>query len=101
MATVTLAKFYRSAMPTSSQTLATVPAGKTWAVTNIIVTNSAATAQTATVTLNGVSLIPAVSVNATAVDVYDIKQVLNAGETITGFASSGSVTCHISGAEIA
>jgi hypothetical protein len=33
--------------------------------------------------------------------VYDIRQVLNAGETITGFASSGSVTCHISGAEIA
>jgi len=54
--------------------------------------------------MDSVTLIPAVSVPANSVVGFDMKQVLPADatpKTITGFATTTSVTFHISGVEIA
>lgn len=90
----------RTAAATSSTTLYTVPSGTTTIVTNIVIANTNGTAQTATISLDGVVLIPAVSVPANSVVPVDIKQTLSATKTISGFASSTAVTFHISGVEV-
>jgi hypothetical protein len=95
----------RTAAATSSTTLYTVPnSSTTTVVTNIVVSNAAASASTATVSLDGIVVLPAVSVAANSVFGFDLKQVIPADATpkiIAGFASSTSVTFHISGVEIA
>ena len=91
----------RTAAATSSTTLYTVPAGTTAIVTNIVIANNNGAAQTATISLDGVILIPGVSVPANSVVPIDIKQTLAATKTISGFASSTAVTFHISGVEVA
>lgn len=100
MATATKA-LARTAAATTSTTLYTVPAGSSAVVTNIVIANPTTAAITATVALDGVSLVPAVSIAANSVFGFDLKQVLAASKTITGFASSTSGTFHISGVEIA
>jgi hypothetical protein len=94
----------RTAAATSSATLYTVPTtSTTTVVTNIVIANTAATASTATVAIDGVVVVPAVSIAANTVFGFDLKQVIPANatpKTITGFASSTSVTFHISGVEI-
>lgn len=100
MATSTKA-LARTAAATTSTTLYTVPAGSSAVVTNIVIANPTAAAVTATVALDSISLVPAVSIAANSVFGFDLKQVLAASKTITGFASSTSVTFHISGVEIA
>lgn len=91
----------RTAAATSSTTLYTTPAGSTAVVTNIVIANPTTAAVTATVSLDAVSLVPAVSIAANSVFAFDLKQVLPTGDIIAGFASSTSVTFHISGVEIA
>lgn len=100
MATSTKA-LARTAAATTSTTLYTVPAGSSAVVTNIVIANPTTAAVTATVALDSISLVPAVSIAANSVFGFDLKQVLAATKTITGFASSTSVTFHISGVEIA
>lgn len=99
MATTTKA-FARTAAATSNTTLYTVPAGTTAVVTNIVIANTNGAVQTATISLDGVVLIPAVSVPANSVVPIDLKQTLNATKVISGFASSTAVTFHISGVEV-
>lgn len=91
----------RTAAATSSTTLYTVPAGTTTIVTNIVIANTNGSAQTATISLDGVVLIPAVSVPANSVVPVDLKQTLSATKVIAGFASSTAVMFHISGVEVA
>jgi hypothetical protein len=50
--------------------------------------------------LNGVSLATTTVVAPNDSTVLDIKQVLSAGQTLTGGASATSVNFHISGVEI-
>lgn len=100
MATSTKA-LARTAAATASTTLYTVPAGSSAVITNIVIANPTTAAVTATIALDSVSLVPAVSIAANSVFGFDLKQVLAAAKTITGFASSTSVTFHISGVEIA
>lgn len=94
----------RTAAATSSATLYTVPnSSTTTVVTNIVIANTAATTSTATVSIDSVVVVPAVSIAANSVFGFDLKQVIPANatpKTITGFASTTSVTFHISGVEI-
>ncbi len=94
----------RTAAATSSATLYTVPnTSTTTVVTNIVISNNAASSATATVSIDGVIILPAVSIAANSVFGFDLKQVIPANatpKTITGFASATTVLFHISGVEI-
>jgi hypothetical protein len=94
----------RTAATTSSATLYTAPNTSTLAVvTNIVIANAATSASSATVSIDGVVIVPAIKLDANAVVGFDMKQVIpanNPAKTITGFASTTAVTFHISGVEI-
>ena len=90
----------RAAAGTSSATLYTVPASTTTVVTNIVVTNTASSAATFTLGLNGVSLFTTTALAANSTAMFDLKQVLETTQTITGLASAVTVNFHISGVEI-
>ncbi len=90
----------RTAAATSNTTLYTVPASTTAIVTNIAVTNTAATAATFTLNLNGVALQSASAIAANSTAYIDLKQTLTAAQTISGSASAVTVNFHISGVEI-
>ena len=91
---------FRGAATTGSTTLYTVPASTTTLVNNILVANTSSNAATYTINIGGLSIGTTVSVPANDTAVLDIKQVLTAGQTITGLASATSVIFHISGLEI-
>ena len=99
MATTATA-LYRGAAATSSTTLYTVPSSTTTVVTNIVVANTSASAQTFTVTLDGVAMLSGVSLAANSTAFFDLKQVLATTKIIAGFASATSVTFNISGVQI-
>jgi hypothetical protein len=99
MATTTKA-LARTAAATSSATLYTVPSSTTTVVSNIVVTNSAGTAATFTITLDGVDLFKTVALAANSTAMFDLKQVLATTKIIAGFASATTVQFHISGVEI-
>lgn len=94
----------RTAAATSSTTLYTVPnSSTTTIVTSIVLSNTSASTSTATILIDGVNLIPTVSIVGNSVAVFDMKQVIPANatpKTITGFASTTAVAIHISGAEV-
>ena len=91
----------RTAAATSSATLYTVPSATTAVITSIAVTNSAGTAGTFTLTLDGVALHTASAIAANTTLYIDLKQVLATTKIISGLASATSVYFHISGVEIA
>jgi len=99
MATATKA-LARGAFATSSTTLYTVPASTTTVVSNIVVTNSAATAATFTIQLDAVDLFKTVAIAANSTAMFDLKQVLATTKIIAGLASAVTVKFHISGVEI-
>jgi hypothetical protein len=103
MATLTQA-LARTAAATSNTTLYTVPNTSTiTVVSNIVLANSATSASTATIAIDGVAIVPAVSIPANSVIGFDMKQVIPANATpkiITGFASTTAVAIHISGVDI-
>jgi hypothetical protein len=100
MATTTKALFRGAATTTLTTTLYTVPSATTAVVTNIVVANTAATAATFDLSLNGVKLADAVAIAADSISVIDLKQVIAATHTIQGGASATTVNFHISGVEI-
>ncbi len=91
----------RTAAATSNTTLYTTPSSTTTIVTNIAVANTAASAATFTLNLNGTALLSGVSLAANTTAFFDLKQALATTQTITGSASATSVNFHISGVEIA
>jgi hypothetical protein len=103
MATLTQA-LARTAAATSSATLYTVPTTTTiTVVSNIVLANAATSASTATIAIDGVAVVPAVSIPANSLIGFDLKQVIPANATpkvISGFASTTAVSIHISGVEI-
>lgn len=101
MATTSKALFRGAATTTLTTTLYTTPSATTTVVTNIVVANTAATAATFDLSLNGVKLADAVAIAADTISVIDLKQVISATETIQGGASATTVNFHISGVEIA
>ena len=90
----------RGAFATSSATLYTVPSATTAVVTNIVVDNTSASAQTFTISLDGVELLSSAAIDANASAFFDLKQVLATTKLITGLASAVTVKFHISGVEI-
>lgn len=101
MATTTKALFRGATTTTTTTTLYTVPASTTTVVTNIVVSNTGASAYTFTLYLAGTLFANTVSIAANTVATFDIKQVLVATNTIQGGASNAAITFHISGVEIA
>lgn len=101
MATTSKALFRGAATTTTSTTLYTVPASTTTVVTDIVVTNTAGTAGSFTISLDDVSIATTVSVGAYDSTVIPLKQVLAAAQTIKGGASATTINFHISGVEIA
>ena len=101
MATTSKVLFRGAATTTTTTTLYTVPAATTTVVTNIVVTNTAGTAGTFTISLDGTSIATTVSVGSYDSTIIDMKQVLAATKTITGGASATTINFHISGVEIA
>jgi hypothetical protein len=100
MATTSKA-LYRGAAATTNTTLYTVPSATTTVVTNILVANTAASAATFDLYFDDVFVANDVTLAANSVTAIDLKQVLDAADTIKGLASAVTVTFHISGVEIA
>ena len=100
MATTSKA-LYRGAAAISSATLYTVPAATTAIVTNIVVANTAATAATFTITLDGIEIFKDVALAANSTAMFDIKQTLTTTKIVAGLASATTVKFHITGVEIA
>jgi hypothetical protein len=98
---VTSKALARTAAATSSATLYTVPPATTAVVSNIAVCNGSTSAATFTILLNDIELQFNSAVAANSTVYIDLKQVLNATNTIKGFASATTVDFHISGVEIA
>jgi hypothetical protein len=96
--------FRGAATTTVTTVLYTVPASTTTIVSNIAVTNTAATAATFTlgmgVAASNTRIQEASSIPANSTIYIDLKQVLVATNTITGGASAVTVSFHISGVEI-
>jgi hypothetical protein len=99
MATISKA-LARGAFATSSATLYTVPSATTAVVTNIVIANTAGSAGTFTLSLDGVSMATTVSIPANSITTIDLKQVLSAADVIAGQASATTINYHISGVEI-
>ena len=104
MATLTKALFRGAATTTTTTVLYTVPASTTTVVSNIAVTNTAATAATFTLGMGPsagqVALHTTSAIAANSTVYIDLKQVLATTNTITGGASAVTVSFHISGVEI-
>lgn len=101
MATTTKALFRGAATTTVGTTLYTVPASTTAVVTDILVANTAGTAGTFTLALDGVAIATTVALGANDSTSISLKQVLATTKTITGGASATTINFHISGVEIA
>jgi len=91
---------FRGAASTTSVTLYTVPSATTTVVTNIAITNTATSAATFTLLLDDVEIQKDSTVAANSTAYIDLKQVLDATDTIKGLASATTVDFHISGVEI-
>ena len=92
---------FRGAASTSNTTLYTVPAATTALVTSVVVVNTASTAATFDMSLNDVAIANDVSVPANDSVIIELKQVLEATNTIKALASATTVNFHVSGLEIA
>jgi hypothetical protein len=101
MANTPKALFRGAATTTTTTTLYTVPSNTTTTVTNILIANTSGSSGSFTLALDGVSIGTTVPVAANSITTMDIKQVLATTKTITGGASSTSITFHISGMETA
>ena len=99
MAMVPTVFFRGAATVTLTTTLATVTTAKKWIVTNIVVTNTAATAATFDLAFDGVKVFKDAAIAANSTAVIDLKQVVDATKLIQGGASAVTVNFHISGVE--
>jgi hypothetical protein len=91
---------FRGAATTGLSTLYTTPAATTTLISSIVVTNTAAASATYDLSLGGVVLANDVTVPANDSAILEIKQIIVAGDTITGLASAITVSFHMSGLEI-
>ena len=104
MATATKVLAITAASLTTTTVLYTVPASTTTVVSNIAITNTAASAGTFTLALgpsgSQVALHTTTAIAANSTIYIDLKQVLNTTNTITGGASATTINFHISGVEV-
>jgi hypothetical protein len=103
MAVTPVTLFRGAATLTTSTTLYTGPATGTFIVTHIVVTNTAASAATFTLGIDGTSLFTTTAIAANATQFIDLKQAVvstGSAKLITGGASATTVNFHISGVTI-
>jgi len=100
MAVTSKTLFRGAATTTVATTLYTVPASTTTVISNIGVTNTAASAGTFTLALAGTALHTTTAIAANTTVYIDCKQTLTATQTITGGASATTINFHLSGVEI-
>jgi hypothetical protein len=91
---------FRGAANTSSTTLYTVPAATTALVTSVIIVNTDSANATFDMSLNDVQIANDVLAPANDSIILELKQVINATQTIKALASATTVNFHISGLEI-
>jgi hypothetical protein len=91
---------YRGAAATSSATLYTTPASTNTIITEIIAANTAGTAGTITVSLNGTVIVPTAAIAANTTVIFNINEVLPTTQILAGFASATTINFSISGIEI-
>ena len=91
---------YRGAAATSSATLYTTPASTNTIITEIIAANTAGTAGTITVSLNGTVIVPAAAIAANTTVIFNMNEVLPTTQILAGFASATTINFSISGIEI-
>jgi hypothetical protein len=91
---------FRGAASTGSTTLYTTPSATTTLISSILVTNTAGSAATYDILLDDVAIANDVSVPANDSSLLEIKQVIEAGQTIKALASATTVNFHFSGLEI-
>lgn len=96
----TAKKIFRGAASISNTTLYTVPSATKTIVNTVVVTNTASTAATYDMSFGDIVIANDVSVPANDSLIAEVKQVLDATETIKGLASASTVNFHISGLEI-
>lgn len=104
MATATKVLARTAASLTTTTVLYTVPASTTTVVSSIAITNTASSAGTFTLALGPsagqIALHTTTAIAANSTVYIDLKQVLDATNTITGGASATTINFHISGVEI-
>lgn len=100
MATTSKTLYRGAATTNTATTLYTVVSPFTAVVTEILITNTTAAAQTFTLGMGGTNVATAVAVGGNDTIRIPLKQVLTVGQTITGGASATSVNFHIAGVEI-
>ena len=91
---------FRGAAATSSTTLYTVPAATTALVTSVIIVNTDSANATFDMSLNDVQIANDVTAPANDSVILEIKQVMDAAQTLKALASATTVNFHISGLEI-
>lgn len=101
MATTIKALFRGAATTTLTTTLYTVPASTVTQITDVEIVNNSAAAVTATMTLDGISFVPTVSIPANSQYSWSGKMPLAATKTIQGGSSVTTTTFHIGGVEVA
>jgi len=89
---------YRGAASTGSSTLYTAAA--TTVVTEILATNTSASTQTFSISLNGTTIVNSSTITANSTAFLTMKQVLPSGQILAGNASATSVNFSISGVTI-
>ena len=100
MANTAKALFRGAATTNTATVLYTTPSSTSTILTNISVTNTAASAGTFTLAIAGTSLHTTTAIAANTTVYIDCKQVLATTNTITGGASATTINFHISGVEI-
>jgi len=99
--TTTPTTFARLLLAGSSATLYTVGANAKAVITSVVLANTSASPVAATITLDGVVLVPAMAVPGNGLVTVDVKQELATTKIIAGFAgSAATVAAHIGGVVI-
>jgi hypothetical protein len=96
----TFKALFRGNAPTTSTTLYTVPAATTTLVNSFIVANTASAAATYSILMDGVAVASGAAVDPNDSVIIEFKQILDAADTLAGFASASTVTFSVSGLEI-
>lgn len=96
----TAKKIFRGAASTNNTTLYTVPSATKTIVNTVVITNTASSNATYDMSFGDIVIANDVTVPANDSLIAEVKQVLDATETIKGLASASTVNFHISGLEI-
>jgi len=96
----TVKKLFRGNVGTSAADVYTVPSATVAVITNIVLTNTTSNVLTGTVKLGTHDVLSSVTVPANGIFAFDLKQVLEASDTLNAVGSAAGLKLHVSGMEI-